>query len=136
MSLNPWLVHFLYISIGSKPNYDLPTTFHVKPMAIKNSLQNINWLPTTKNVSTYPVFIREKIYIVPVPRPFPYNAFVHILEGQVHKKESKLQIVTDLGKKPSLQIFTKWVMHAQTALVVTYNDWFITQCMRTNLLLF
>lgn len=45
-------------------------------------------------MSTYPVFIREKIYIVPVPRPFPYNAFVHILEGQVHKKESKLEIMT------------------------------------------
>lgn len=61
-------------------------------MAIKKSLQNINWLSTTKNVSTYPVFI------APVSRPFPYNVFVHVLEGQVHKKESKLQIMTDLGK--------------------------------------
>lgn len=98
MSLKPWLAHFLYISTGSKPNYDLPKTFHVKRMAIKKSLQNINRLPTTKNVSTYPVFIREKISIAPVSRPFPYNVFVHVLEGQVHKKESKLQIMTDLGK--------------------------------------
>ena len=31
-------------------------------------------------------------------RPFAYNDFVYFLGGQVHKKESKLEIMTNVGK--------------------------------------
>ena len=58
------------------------------------SLQNINLLPASKNVSMYPVYIKGEMSIVSICRPFPYNAFVYFLEGQVHKKESKSQIMT------------------------------------------
>ena len=38
------------------------------------------------------------MYILPVYRPFPYNVFVYSLEGQVHKKDSKLEIMTNVVK--------------------------------------
>ena len=46
----------------------------------------------------YPVYIREKVSTVPAYRPFPYNVFLYFLKGQVHKKESKLEIMTNVGK--------------------------------------
>ena len=62
---------FVCIFTVRKPNCDLPwkcqcATFHSKHMAIDVSLQNINWLPANKNVSMYPVYIKEKTSVVPV----------------------------------------------------------------------
>ena len=39
------------------------------------------------------LYIR-KMSAVPVYRPFPYNVFAYVLDGQVYKKEIKLQIMT------------------------------------------
>ena len=62
--------------------------FYIKHMAADTALGNITWLPTGKNASMYPVYMKEKMYIALVYRPFPYNVFVCFLEGQVHKKKS------------------------------------------------
>ena len=56
-------------------------------MASNTSLQNINWLPASKNVCIYPVYIKERMSIVPVYEPFPCTVFSYFLEGQVQPKE-------------------------------------------------
>ena len=45
----------------------------------------------------YPVYLKEKMSVVPVPVPWQYNVFLHFLEGQV-RKDSKLEIMTNVGK--------------------------------------
>ena len=59
----PWLGSFVYIFSGRRPNYDLPecqcTTFHTKHMVNNSPLQNIIWLPSSGNVSIYPVYIKK-----------------------------------------------------------------------------
>ena len=66
-------------------------------MAGNTSLQNKNWLFASKNVSMYPVYIKEKCVVL-VSKPFPYNFFIYFLEGQARKIESKLEVMTNVGK--------------------------------------
>ena len=70
-------------------------TFHIKQNVATTSLQNINWLPASKKV--WAAYIKEKMSIVTVYIPSPYNVFLYFLEGQVHK-DSKLGIMTNMGK--------------------------------------
>ena len=77
-------------------------------MAATSSLQNINWLPASKEV--WPVYIKTKMPIVTVYIPSPYNVFLYFLEEQVHK-DINFGIMTYAGKsrlvKVSLQTSTK-----------------------------
>ena len=70
-------------------------------MSTTSSLQNINWLPTSKKMCT--VYIKEKMFIAAVYIPFPYNVFVYFLEGQVHK-DSKLGIITNVGRRRLVKV--------------------------------
>ena len=70
--------------------------FLIKHTATNTSLQNINWLPVSKNKRMRPVYIMKKMTVVPVYTPYPYNMFVYILEGQVYK-ESKPESMTKRG---------------------------------------
>ena len=45
----------------------------------------------------YPVYIKEKCVVL-VSKPFPYNFFIYFLEGQARKIESKLKVMTNVGK--------------------------------------
>ena len=65
-------------------------TFHIKQNVATTSLQNINWLPASKKV--WAAYIKEKISIVTVCIPSPYNVFLYFLKGQLHKENK-------LGKK-------------------------------------
>ena len=68
------------------------------------SLQNINWLSASKKV--WAVYIKEKMFIVTVYIPSPYNVFLYVLKGQVHQ-ENKLGIMTNVGKSRLVKaIFT------------------------------
>ena len=74
-------------------------TFRIKHMchvAVTSSLQNINWLPASKKVCA--VYIKGKMSTAPVSIPSPYNAFLYFSEGQVLHKDSKLGIMTNVGK--------------------------------------
>ena len=80
-------------------------------------LQNINWLPTCKQM--WSAYIKEKMFLVPVYIPFPYNVFfIYFLEGQINK-DNKLGIVTNVGRRRLVKvIFTKhsqnkWCMYKQ-----------------------
>ena len=70
-------------------------TFHIKQNVATTSLQNINWLPASKKV--WAAYIKEKMSIVTVYIPSPYNVFLYFLEGQVHK-DNKLGIMNNVGK--------------------------------------
>ena len=61
------------------------------------SLQNINWLPVSKNMSMYPVYLKKKMSVVLVDIPCPDNVSLNLLEGQLHK-DSKLEVMTNVGK--------------------------------------
>lgn len=67
----PWTGCFVYIFTGRKPNYDLPQIVKHNIWLLTPFLQNINCLPASKKV-TMSMF----------------------LEYQVHKKVSKLEIMT------------------------------------------
>ena len=59
-------------------------TFHIKHnVATTSSLQNINWLPDSKIV--WANYVKEKMFIVIVYIPSPYNVFLFFLKGQVLK---------------------------------------------------
>ena len=60
------------------------------------SLENINWLLVSKNVSMYPVYLKEKMSVVSDYISCSYNVFVYFLEEQVHK-DSKLEIMSNVG---------------------------------------
>ena len=70
-------------------------------MATTSSLQNINWLLASKKV--WAVYIKEKMSIVTVYLPSPYNVFLYFLEGQVHKN-NKLGIMTNVGKSRLVKV--------------------------------
>ena len=46
----------------------------------------------------HPAYIKEKMPIAPVYRPFTYNFLVYFFERQVHKKKNKLEIMTNVSK--------------------------------------
>ena len=48
-------------------------------------------------MSMYPVYLKEKMSVVPVYIPRLYSVFFNFLEGQVHK-DNKLEIMTNVGK--------------------------------------
>ena len=78
--------------------------FHIKHFFAEilyiNSFQNINWLPANKK--EWAANIKEKMSIVTVYIPSPYNAFF-ILEGQVHK-DNKLGIMNNAGKSRLVKV--------------------------------
>ena len=76
-------------------------TFYIKQNVATTSLQNINWLPASKNV--WAAYIKEKMSIVTVYIPSPYNVFLYFLKGQVHK-ENKLGIMTNVGKSRLVKV--------------------------------
>ena len=49
------------------------------------------------------VYIKEKMSIVTVYLPSPYNVFLYFLEGQVHKN-NKLGIMTNVGKSRLVKV--------------------------------
>ena len=71
----------------------------LKVWVLNTYLQNINWLLVSKNMTMYPVYLKEKMSVVPVYIPCSYIAFLNFLEGQVHKG-SKLEIthMNNVGK--------------------------------------
>ena len=95
-------------------------TFHIKQNMATTSLQNINWLPASKKV--WAAYIKEKMSIVTVYIPSPYNVFLYFLKGQVYK-ENKVGIMTNVGKPRLVKVTCK---HVQTVLVDTswlHNIW-------------
>ena len=49
------------------------------------------------------VYVKEKLFIVPVYVPFPYNIFIYFLEGQVHK-DSNSEIMTFVGRRRLVKV--------------------------------
>ena len=64
-------------------------------MATTSSLQNINSLPASKKV--WAAYVKYKMSVVTVYIPSPYNVFLYLLEGQVHK-DKMLGIMTNVGQ--------------------------------------
>ena len=97
-------------------------------MAATSSLQNMNWLPASKKV--WAAYVKEKMSIVTVYIPSPYNGFLYFLEGQVYK-DNKLGTVTNVGKSRLVKvIFTNIhkITDAGANSFVKYIN--IPQCMR------
>ena len=71
----------------------------LKVWLLNTYLQNINWLLVSKNMTMYPVYLKEKMSVVTVYIPCSYIVFFNFLEGQVHK-DSKLEIthMNNVGK--------------------------------------
>ena len=71
----------------------------LKVWVLNTYLQNINWLLFSKNMTMYPVYLKEKMSVVPVYIPCSYIVFLNFLEGHVHK-DSKLEIthMNNVGK--------------------------------------
>ena len=81
------------------------------------------------------VYVKEKLFIVPVYVPFPYNIFIYFLEGQVHK-DSNLEIMTFVGRRRLVKVIFTNIHKMNDACVNSYGryiDWFIAQCMRNVL---
>ena len=89
-------------------------------MSINTSLQNKNCLPASKNIRIYPVNKGKNVLAY---RPLPYNVYVYFLEGQVHKKESKSDIMTNVGK--SYLCKHSQMSNACTDSFCRYTKWFI-----------
>ena len=97
-------------------------------MATTSFLQNINWL--SKKVCA--VHIKEKMSVVLVYIPSPYNVLPYLLEGQVHK-DSKLGVMTTMGKSRLAKvIFTNIhkISDACDACANSFDRYMIAQCMR------
>ena len=92
------------------------------------SLQNINWLPASKKV--WAAYIKEKIFIVTVYIPSPYNVFLYFLEEQVHK-DSKLRIMTNEGKNRLVKVTFTNIHKISDACASSFGRYImIAQCMR------
>ena len=103
-------------------------TFHIKQNVATTSLQNINWLPASKKV--WAAYIKEKMSIVTVYIPSPYNVFLYFLEGQVHK-DSKLGIMTNVGKSRLVKVISTNIHKISDACANRFGGYIMTaQCMR------
>ena len=101
-------------------------------MATTSSLQNINWLPASKKV--WAAYIKEKMSIVTVYIPSPYNVFLYFLEGQVHK-DNKLGIMTNVGKSRLVKVIFTHIHKISDAWANSFGRYIITaQCMKFFLL--
>ena len=97
-------------------------------MAATSSLQNINWLPASKKV--WAAYVKEKMYVVTVYIPSPYNVFLYFLEGQVHK-DSKLGIMTNMGKSRLAKVIFTNIHKISDACANSFGRYImIAQCMR------
>ena len=97
-------------------------------MAATSSLQNINWLPASKKV--WAAYIKEKMSIVTVYIPSPYNVFLYFLEGQVHK-DSKLGIMTNVGKSRPVKVIFTNIHKISDACANSFGRYIITaECIR------
>ena len=67
--------------------------FHIKTMAINTFFAEYKQI----TMRVFCLYIR-KMSVVPVYRPFPYNVLAYFLDGQVYKKEIKLEIMTNVFK--------------------------------------
>ena len=95
-------------------------------MATTSSFQNINWL--SKKV--WAIHIKEKISVVPVYIPSPYNVFLYFLEGQVHK-DSKFRIITNVGKSRLVKAILTNIHKISDACANSFGRYItIAQCMR------
>ena len=76
------------------------------------------------------VFIKEKISIVPVYIPSPYNVFLYILEGQAHKNR-KLGIMINEDKSRLAKVIFTQIHKISDACANSFGRYImITQCMR------
>ena len=97
-------------------------------MATTSSLQNINWLLASKKV--WAVYIKEKMSIVTVYLPSPYNVFLYFLEGQVHKN-NKLGIMTNVGKSRLVKVIFTNIQKTSDACANNFGRYIMfAQCMR------
>ena len=97
-------------------------------MAAASSLQNINWLPANKKV--WAAYVKEKMSVVTVYIPSPYNVFLYFLEGQVHK-DSKLGITINVGKNRLVKVIFTNVHKVSDACANSFGRYILTaQCMR------
>lgn len=118
----PSVCCFVYNFTGRKTK-SVSVQHFILNIWLLTSFQNINWLSARKNVSMHPVFTKEKMSIVPVWGPFLHKnlLFIYFLEQQVHKKESKLEIMTMWVKG----IFSN-IRNVETVLVMNdllHNIW-------------
>ena len=61
--------------------------------------------------------------------PSPYNVFLYVLEGQVHK-DSKLGIMTNMGKSRLAKVIFKNIHKIIDVCANSLTNIMITQCMR------
>ena len=73
------------------------TIFHIKLMAI-NTLENINWLPASKKTWACSLTVQSRKCLLPYSTDFFMQFLLLFWKGQVHKKESKLEIISNKGK--------------------------------------
>ena len=94
------------------------------------SFLNINWLPVSKKV--WAAYRKEKMSIVTVYIPSPYNVFLYFLEGQVHK-DSKLGIMTNVGKNRLVKVIFTNIHKISDACANSFGRYImIAQCMRND----
>ena len=68
--------------------------------------------------------------IVPLYIPSRYNAFIHFLEGQVHK-DSKLEIMTNMAKSGLAKVIFTNIHEISDACANSFGRYIMTaQCMR------
>ena len=92
------------------------------------SFLNINWLPVSKKV--WAAYRKEKMSIVTVYIPSPYNVFLYFLEGQVHK-DNKLGIMTNVGKSRLVKVILTNIHKISDACANSFGRYImIAQCMR------
>ena len=92
------------------------------------SLQNISWLLASRKV--WAAYIKEKMSVVTVYIPSPYNVFLYFLEGQVHK-DSKLGIMTNMGKSRLAKVIFTNIHKISDAWANSFGRYImIAQCMR------
>ena len=61
--------------------------------------------------------------------PSPYNVFLYVLEGQVHK-DSKLGIMTNMGKSRLAKVIFKNIHKIIDVCANSLTNIMIAQCMR------
>ena len=75
-------------------------------------------------------YIKKKITITTVCLPSPYDVFLYLLEGQVHK-DNKLGIMTNVGKSRLVKVIFTNIHKINDACANSFGRYImIAQCMR------
>ena len=75
-------------------------------------------------------YIKKKITITTVCLPSPYDVFLYLLEGQVHK-DNKLGIMTNVGKSRLVKVIFTNIHKISDACANSFGKYIVTaQCMR------